>query len=262
MNNNVIAKKRFGQNFLKNETILDKIIESIPNTQHLIVEIGTGLGDLTSRLLSLKKDVKSYEIDKSLYKIIYNRFYDDFKSSRLELIESNVLDCWKNSINLVDCSYDLVANLPYNIAIKVILNALLDDNCKNILVMVQLEVAEKICAKVGDRKFSSLSLIVESYGNCELLFKVPPESFYPIPKVNSAVISITKDKNAFVSKEFWNFLKYSFVQPRKKLVKNLANKFSKNDLQIIFKTLNLSLDLRPHEISLSIYNQIFKLLKE
>jgi 16S rRNA (adenine1518-N6/adenine1519-N6)-dimethyltransferase len=258
----IVAKKRFGQNFLQDEQVLEEIIESIPNNQHMIVEIGTGLGDLTKRLLSLDRDVKSYEIDNRLHAIIRDKFSYALDSGALELVLTDVLSCWQDSVCLEDRSYDLVANLPYNVATKIILKALLDDNCKTILVMIQKEVAKKFCASVGDREFSSLSLLAESYGDKKLLFEVPPEAFTPQPKVDSAVIIITKEPNKRPKSNFWMFIKDAFVQPRKRLLKNLAKHIDAKKLLDIFSTLKLSINIRPHEVDLSTYNQIFNIIED
>ena len=182
----------------------------------LIVEIGPGLGDLTNQLLQ-QRDVVAFEVDTDLYPILENRFSKELEKGNFKLIKSDILKYWKE--NLIDKEYDLVANLPYYIATNIILKALKDENCKNILVMVQKEIAKKFTAKVGEKEFSSLGTLSETVSDTrELLFDVPPEAFSPPPKVISSVISISKSL-FFNNNNFEKFLKVAFSQPRKKLIK-------------------------------------------
>ena len=137
---NVVAKKQFGQNFLKDQSVLRKIIEAMPKNENKLVEIGPGLGDLTKFLVDVKS-VEAFEVDTDLCKLLQSEFQEEISTKRLQLNCGDVLKAWKSA--LVDEEYDLVANLPYYIATNIILKALEDPMCKNILVMVQLEVAEK-----------------------------------------------------------------------------------------------------------------------
>lgn len=108
----VKAKKQFGQNFLKDESILNKIIEAMPKNNNHIVEIGPGLGDLTQKMLKYK-DMTAYEIDRDLLAILRSKFANEIQSQRLELIHTDVLDIWKQNRTLYQGKYDLIANLPY-----------------------------------------------------------------------------------------------------------------------------------------------------
>ena len=252
------AKKRFGQNFLKDSVVLNRIIQSMPNTPNKIVEIGPGLGDLTGRLLE-HKDVIAFEIDRDLCGYLRKRFAKELASGKLILHCGNVLDVWQG--HLIEENYDLVANLPYYVATNIVLKALEDDRCKNILVMLQKEVADKFSAKPKERNFSALSVIAQSAGEAKRLFVVEPDSFTPPPKVDSAVLLIRKERSV-KDKEFLDFLKVAFSQPRKKLIKNLSTRYDKELLEGIFALLQLPQTLRPHEATTSIYHQIYAKLKE
>ena len=255
---NVKAKKKFGQNFLKDESVLFKIIESIPNNDNRIVEIGPGLGDLTKKLVKCK-DVTAYEVDRDLYAILQAEFIQELDSGRLELLLGDVLERWEDGSSLYNSKYDLIANLPYYIATNIILKALDDDNCENIIVMVQKEVANKFVASAGDKDFSSLGVITKLVSTqARTILKVPPESFSPPPKVDSAVIHITKDMGKKVDTEFKKFLKLCFVQPRKKLIKNISAQVDKNLLEKIFNKLGLSNTIRPHELDANLYSLLYK----
>ena len=155
---NIKAKKRYGQNFLKDTTVLDKIIQSMPNNKNYLVEIGPGLGDLTKNLVKYK-EMTAYEVDTDLIRILESKFAIEIKENRLKLIHTDVLEAWDKQETLHDGKYDLIANLPYYIATNIILRAFEDDNCESIIVMIQKEVALKFSAKPKDKEFSSLGVI-------------------------------------------------------------------------------------------------------
>ena len=250
----VVAKKKFGQNFLKDEAVLQKIVESMPNNDNKIVEIGPGLGDLTKYLVDVKS-VEAFEVDTDLCKLLQNEFKEEISTKRLHINCGDVLKAWKTA--LVDEPYDLVANLPYYIATNIILKALVDPMCKNILVMVQLEVAEKFCAKAGEKVFGSLGIITQNIGDSHIVVKVPPTAFEPQPKIDSAVFLITKDKDRS-DKGFEDMLRVAFTQPRKTLMKNLSSKYEKSELLIAFEELSLIQTIRPHQVSTDDYHQLYK----
>ena len=251
--NSVVAKKKFGQNFLKDESVLRKIIEAMPKNDNKIVEIGPGLGDLTKYLVDVKS-VEAFEVDTDLCKLLQNTFEKEIATKRLHINCGDVLNAWQSS--LVDEAYDLVANLPYYIATNIILKALADPKCKNILVMVQLEVAEKFCADAGDKVFGSLGVITQSVGEAHIVTVVPPSAFEPAPKIDSAVFLI--QKHADRSDEgFEGMLRVAFKQPRKTLMKNLSCVYEKTQLQEAFAALDLALTIRPHQASTADYHQLY-----
>lgn len=255
--NKIKAKKRFGQNFLKDETVLETIIQSMPNNNNKLVEIGPGLGDLTKKLVKYK-EVTAFEVDRDLYSILQAEFATELDKKRLNLILGDVLDQWTSHQTLVDGNYDLIANLPYYIATNIILNALDDDNCEHIIVMIQKEVADKFTATCKQKEYSSLAIIAELICHKrEILTVVKPESFDPPPKVDSAVILLEKTKDIKLSDGFKKFLKIAFLQPRKKLFKNLSSAYDKDILQDIFTELNINESVRPHECEASLYSHIY-----
>ena len=252
----VKAKKQYGQNFLKDTTVLDRIIQSMPNNNNYVVEIGPGLGDLTKNLVKYK-DITAYEVDADLIGILKSRFAIQIEEKKLNLIHTDVLEAWEKQNTLHDGKYDLIANLPYYIATNIILRAFEDKNCEHIVVMVQKEVAEKFTAKVTDKEYSSLSVITESMSiDSKILFDVPPESFDPPPKIMSSILYIKKDMNKNLDKNFNKFLKACFVQPRKKLSKNLTSLLSKESISKIYEELSINDNVRPHEVSSSLYSQM------
>ena len=258
----VKAKKQYGQNFLKDTTILDKIIQSMPNNNNYVVEIGPGLGDLTKNLVKYK-DMTAYEVDTDLIGILKSKFAIEIKEEKLKLIHTDVLVAWDKQKTLHDGKYDLIANLPYYIATNIILRAFEDKNCEHIIVMVQKEVAEKFTAKVNNKDYSSLGIITESISiDSRILFDVPPESFDPPPKIISSILYIKKDMDKCLDKDFNKFLKACFVQPRKKLSKNLTSVIDKNTISKIYEELSINDNVRPHEVSSSLYSQMHTRVKD
>lgn len=258
----VKAKKQYGQNFLKDTTILDKIIQSMPNNNNYVVEIGPGLGDLTKNLVKYK-DMTAYEVDTDLIGILKSKFAIEIKEEKLKLIHTDVLVAWDKQKTLHDGKYDLIANLPYYIATNIVLRAFEDKNCEHIIVMVQKEVAEKFTAKVNNKDYSSLGIITESISiDSRILFDVPPESFDPPPKIISSILYIKKDMDKHLDRDFNKFLKACFVQPRKKLSKNLTSVIDKNTISKIYEELNINDNVRPHEVSSSLYSQMHTRVKD
>ena len=265
------AKKHFGQNFLQDKATLDKIIQAIPNDVVNVVEIGPGLGDLTFRLLQIYKTT-CFEIDCELFQILKAKFANEIQNGQLKLFCKDALEQWQQEGRLSSENYFLVANLPYYVATKMILNAVDDEKCLGLIVMIQKEVALKFSAKSKDKEFSALSILASLQGRCELLFDVDAKLFNPPPKVTSSVIKLQKTKKIFgkdgIFKDakqyeaFKAFLRAAFASPRKTLLKNLSTNFDKNALEEIFESLGLAQNLRPHELDVDSYLKVFERLKE
>ena len=265
------AKKHFGQNFLQDKATLDKIIQAIPKDVANVVEIGPGLGDLTFRLLQIYK-ATSFEIDRELFQILKVKFANEIQNGQLKLFCKDALEQWQEEGGLSSQNYFLVANLPYYVATKMILNAIDDEKCLGLIVMIQKEVALKFSAKSKDKEFSALSILASLQGRCELLFDVDAKLFNPPPKVTSSVIKLQKTKKIFgkdgIFKDakqyeaFKAFLRAAFASPRKTLLKNLSTNFDKKTLEEFFEDLDLAQNLRPHELDVDSYLKVFERLKE
>ncbi len=187
------ASKKFGQNFLKNDIYLHKIIQAMPNDDLRVAEIGPGLGDLTKELVKVR-NVTAFEVDKRLCEHLKTEFEAPMQNGSFELRCGDVLERWESG-SLLDEPYHLVANLPYYIATNIILKAFKDEQCQSILVMVQKEVAVKFAACVKQKEFSALSVLASSIGKATLCFEVEPEAFVPPPNVTSAVLLIEKNRS-------------------------------------------------------------------
>ncbi len=261
------AKKRFGQNFLKDTTVLNKIIQSMSISKRKLVEIGPGLGDLTQMLLEVKP-LRAYEVDRDLCVHLREKFHKEIEEGRLKLEQIDVLECFERG-SLENDSYDLVANLPYYIATKIILEALGDAKCNSLTVMVQKEVAQKFSSCVKTKEFGSLAILSQSIADVELLFDVSPDSFEPAPKVTSSILKIVKNReftdgaNPLFEKveEFDGFKKYlkvSFSSPRKTWVKNISSIYNKEFAKELLSKKGISQSVRPHELSVTNHLNLYK----
>lgn len=257
MKKDVIAKKKFGQNFLIDESVVRRIVEAMPHNDNLIGEIGPGLGDLTKHLVNVKS-VIAFEVDTDLCKLLNEEFKEEMNTGRFELRCGDVLEHWK--VNLLDRQYDLVANLPYYIATNIILKALADPHCNSLLVMVQREVAEKFSAQPGDKDFGSLSVITQTVGHASIVIEVPPEAFNPPPKIHSAVLKIVKRESRSADNGFEEMLRVAFAQPRKTLLKNLSAVYNKEEVSNALEAMSLSPTIRPHQTTTANYHQLYKIL--
>ena len=254
------AKKKYGQNFLKDSFFLRQIVQAIPNTSSQVIEVGIGLGDLTDELLKIHNLI-AYEVDEDLCSLLAKRHSSLLETQKLRLILGDVLEIEDSTGWLHPEPYFLVSNLPYYIATLIVLRLLRDEKCKGFVVMTQKEVAEKFCAQVGEKEFCALSVIAQSVGEIELLFEVPASAFEPAPKVTSAVFRVIKKPNHPRIEEIEKLeilLKAAFCAPRKKLEKNLVNFYPKQEVEEIFSHLGIDENLRPHQVSTTLYHQILE----
>jgi 16S rRNA (adenine1518-N6/adenine1519-N6)-dimethyltransferase len=255
-NEKVVAKKKYGQNFLKDHTVLRKIVEAMPESDSRVAEIGPGLGDLTKYLVDVKS-VDAFEVDTDLCRHLNGIFTDEIASGRLTLHCGDVLERWDGE--LLDTSYGLVANLPYYIATNIILRALADPKCEFLLVMVQREVAEKFSASPGEKSFGALGVIAQSVAEVDIVVHVPPEAFTPPPKVDSAVLLMKKTADRS-DEGFERMLKTAFTQPRKTLAKNLSARYGKDEVLSALSACGYGPSIRPHQVSTADYHQLYRKL--
>ena len=258
---NLHPKKNYSQNFLINKGIIEKIIEAGDlSNKDTILEIGPGKGALTEALIKQTKKVIAVEKDNDLYDFLLDKFKD---IKNLELINQDILKLdIKEYIPTLD--YKLIANIPYNITGKIFRKFLLSDESPSmIIIMVQYEVGDRLLGK--DK--SILSLMAELYGSVERICKVSAGSFYPMPKVDSAVIKLTSHSVIFAKaeislekkKQVLELIKIGFSKRRKKLISNLFKKvkhistgeeMNKNNIEKLFKDIGLKENVRAEELSL------------
>lgn len=215
-------KKKFGQNFLTDQNdVLNRIMEvsKVKEEEH-IVEIGPGEGALTALLLERAKSVTCIEIDTDLEKILTRKYSSNPK---FNLIMQDILDV---DLTSVLSKGRVVANIPYYITSPII-NKIIEnrDIISEMFIMVQKEVAERVCSKSGKER-SVLTLAVEYYGEAEYLFTIPKEFFTPPPKVDSAFMSIKfyndgRYENLISESLFFKYVKAAFSNKRKNIINNL-----------------------------------------
>lgn len=225
---NISANKSLGQNFLINDDVIQNIVQSADITNNdLIIEIGPGLGTLTSRLLEKAKKVIAIELDNRMINILRDRFslYKNF-----ELINEDVLkvDLKKLIEENKAGKVKVVANLPYYITTPIIMK-LLEDKLEidSITVMIQKEVAKRLTAKPGEKLSGAITYCVNYYCEPEEIVIVPNSSFVPEPEVESEVIKLKLRKEPPVKIEneelFFKLIKASFMQRRKTLINGITN---------------------------------------
>ena len=266
---NAHANKGYGQNFLIDQNVVDGILEKAEvNKNDLIIEIGPGLGNLTSPLLESAGKVICIELDPKMVSILTDRFslYKNF-----ELINEDVLKVDLNKLiedNSQFKTAKVVANLPYYITTPIIMK-LLEDKLKleSITVMVQKEVAERLADKPGGKEVGAITYSINYYTNPKIIIDVPRDSFIPAPNVDSAVIKLDVLKNPKVNvldeQLFFKVIKFSFLQKRKTLINSLSNSglLPKDFLEEMLTSLGIDLRVRAEQLTLENFAQIGDYIK-
>lgn len=261
-------QKRFGQNFLIDENVLNNIIKSSEITKDdCVLEIGPGIGTMTQALCEAARHVVTVEIDANLIPILQNTLKD---YDNVTIIHSDVL---KLDLNEIIKSYNdgkpvkVVANLPYYITTPIIMG-LFESHApiRSITVMVQKEVADRMQAVPGNKDYGALSLAVQYYSKPEIIQLVPPNCFIPRPNVGSAVIRLLRyeDRPVSVSDERWMFqlIKAAFGQRRKTLLNSLSSgaQVPKEQTLLSLQKMNLSESIRGEALTLAQFAELSDLL--
>lgn len=225
-------RKYLGQNFLINKEILGEIIRAADlSKDDIALEIGSGLGILTRELAQKTKKVIAVEKDRELVKILKKELAH-FKN--VKIIEGDILKLTTKDLKL-KTDYKIVANLPYYITSPVIRKFLEEGSQPQLMVlMVQKEIAERICAKPPE--MTLLSVAVQFYSQPKIVKIVKKESFWPVPKVDSAIIKLktyNRQPTTIDTDLFFKIVKVGFSQPRKQLKNNLKNLFGRDVEQIL-----------------------------
>ncbi|MDR2590564.1 MAG: 16S rRNA (adenine(1518)-N(6)/adenine(1519)-N(6))-dimethyltransferase RsmA [Oscillospiraceae bacterium] len=257
--NKIKPIKSMGQNFLIDANICDKIVKrSGLNSTDNVLEVGAGQGVLTTRLAEKVNHVTAIELDKRLIKELENIL---LKYKNVTLIQENILKInikkiIEESLNL--SNWHVCANLPYNITTPIITTFIEADIFKTITIMIQKEVAERICAKPGTPDYSAFTIYTNYHTTPEKLFDVPPECFSPRPKVMSSVVKmIVRDKKPLNTEEeklFFKIVRAAFAQRRKTLVNALhavfAEKYNKEEIIEAIKNCGFDTNIRGERLSI------------
>ncbi len=240
--------KSLGQHWLKNRVILDEIA-SEAGKGRLCLEIGPGLGTLTSSLLKRFDKVIAVEYDENLAKNLPK----SFPGKNLEVINADILDF---DFSRMGEPYAVVGNIPYYITSPIIEKVLTVKNQpERVVLLIQKEVAERIASD----KETLLSLFVKNRAKVELGPVVGREEFTPPPKVDSQIIALIPHAPE-VSDEVFKLIRRGFAAPRKKLMHNLAGIKSKDELRRIFEKAEIDIDARPGDLHLSDWQELDKLI--
>jgi len=242
----LLAKKRFGQNFLHDRNMIDKIVRSIaPKENDTIVEIGPGRGAITFPLLASGCRLDAVEIDKDLIPGLYET------CPTPEKFHLHHADALTFDFGVIAPSFRLVGNLPYNISTPLLFHLMtFTSHISDIHVMLQREVVDRIVAKPHSKTYGRLSVMLQYYCDVERLFLIPPGVFDPAPKIDSALLRLTPKKsrplNAKQEQYLEALVKLAFGQRRKTLRNNLKTILSQEGWK------NSSIDAQQRAENLSV----------
>jgi len=248
-------KKKFGQNFLKDENLLKKIVHSANINGERVIEIGPGAGALTKHLVSVASEIIAFEIDDSLEEHL-NKLTEN--NEHLKVIYKDILEV---DLDEFEKPYHVIGNIPYHITTPIIFKLSEAKNIKSITLMMQEEVGNRISANPNTKEYNALSVILQHQYDIEKIVKVNRKMFYPVPNVDSVVLRFTPKREVDI--EFIQFVKACFKQKRKTLANNLFDQrnIPKETTHQILKTLGLSLNSRAEALNLHNFINIAKEIK-
>lgn len=267
-------KKSFGQNFLTDTNILQKIVDTAEIDKNVnVIEIGPGIGALTEFLAENAAEVMAFEIDDRLVPILADtlRDFDNVQVINKDVLKADLqteIQKFKNP----DLPIKVVANLPYYITTPILMH-LIESKIPftEFVVMMQKEVADRISAEPNTKAYGSLSIAVQYYMTAKVAFIVPRTVFVPAPNVDSAILKMVRRENPLVQVQDEDFLfdvsKASFVHRRKTLWNNLTNRFGKKDdvkvkLETALEKAELKPNLRGEALSIADFGRLADALKE
>jgi len=242
------ARKRFGQNFLHDENVIQRIIQSVnPKAGDNIVEIGPGLGALTELLFEASDNINVVELDRDLVERLTKRFGDN-QNFHIHSADALKFDFSSLATNK---KIRVVGNLPYNISTPLLFH-LMDqiDSVQDIHCMLQKEVVNRICAGPGENNYGRLSIMLQYYCQPQHLFNVPREAFQPAPKVDSAILRLTPHAQPPITlndeKLFAQLVAQAFSQRRKTLRNCIKTYLSAEQIESV----GINPTARPETLSL------------
>lgn len=268
---NLDFKKKFGQNFLTSEEILEEVISKAKiSKDDIILEIGPGIGTLTSKLLETGAEVISVEVDLELIQPLKDRFfmYDNFTIISADILKvdiyTEILRILKEKKkDLENRKIKVVANIPYYITTPIIFKLLENRNIvSEIYIMVQKEVAERICAKIGTKESSSITYMVSYYTEYLWDIYVDKTKFMPSPKVDSKVIALRFREKPYpeVKNEelYFEIIRSAFLHRRKTFLNSISasNKIDKKIISSVLEELGIDLRIRAEKITDEMYADI------
>lgn len=247
-------KKSLGQNFLQDQGVKMDILDVAQlDMDTTVIEIGPGIGDLTSYMLPKCKKLIAIELDDRLIPILENKFGD----KNFELIHKDILKINYSDLNIETPKVKVVANLPYYITSAIISKILKEfTEVSEIVIMVQKEVGQRLAAEHNSKKYGSLSVYVQTLCEVEYEFTVPAHCFDPAPKVDSAIVSMRRIPGREIDFEYEEFIQNCFKQKRKTLSNNLkaSYKLEADQLEQLLAFPNIRAEQISIEDFLELYN--------
>lgn len=263
---NIVANKRLGQNFLIDDSVINGIVEAAKiNKEDLVIEIGPGLGTLTSKLLENASKVICIEIDTRMIEILNDRFkfYNNFKLINEDVLKVNLKELIETEKKENMHTVKIVANLPYYITTPIIMKLLEERlEIESITVMVQKEVADRLVDVPGGKNSGAITYSIHYYTKPEKIMEVSNTSFIPVPEVNSSVINLNVLKNPAIKvineELLFKAIKLAFMQKRKTLLNALTNGGfgNKMDIENMLSSLGFNLNVRGEKLSLQDFAKI------
>ena len=265
------AKKKLGQNFLIDEKTIETILDISDISQdYTVVEIGAGLGFVTEQLVKLAKKVYAVELDEDMVNEL-----DKINAANLEILHKDIL---KTDLSQFGQNIKVVANIPYYITSPILAHLLgeIDDlenknrtSISQIVLMVQYEVAKRLIAneKSPSKEFGLLSILAQFWADVEFIKKVPAHSFFPAPKVDSAIIKLSIKKEPLLKLSNYEFfrkvIKACFATRRKNIKNSLINAgFAKHAVEQTLKDLDIAENIRGESLSIAQMGILSEKLKE
>ena len=263
--------KKFGQNFIFDLNFLKSVVSDADIDKSMeVLEIGTGAGTLTKALAESAKKVVSFEIDENLKPTLSENLkeVDNVKVIFKDILKASMQEIESN----FSSDYVLVANLPYYITTPIIFKFLEEaTKLKRLVIMVQLEVANRICAKPNTKDYGTITPMIDFMGTAKITRKVSRKMFMPVPNVDSAIVRIDLDPNKYEIEDrklLSKVIKSAFAMRRKTLMNNLKTAFSLSNIELecVLNKVGLKLNIRGENLSteqfINLSNEIFALLNK
>ena len=255
---NVHPNKKLGQNFLFDEQSLQTIAQDVTK-EDTVIEIGPGLGTLTAILAEKANKVIAIELDSKMVSILKDRFK---LYNNVQIVQDDILNV---DIDKIAPKAKVVANLPYYITTSII-TKLIKTNIKDITILIQKEVAERICAEPGTKRAGAITYFVKYFADSKIIANVPKEYFIPAPEVESSIVKIIKrdKKAAKVNNEnlFFEIIKINFTQRRKTILNSLSSIIDKEVLKNILKECKIEENVRGENLSIEQFAMIANKFEE
>ncbi|WP_297790327.1 16S rRNA (adenine(1518)-N(6)/adenine(1519)-N(6))-dimethyltransferase RsmA [uncultured Anaerococcus sp.] len=256
--------KSLGQNFLVDKNFVEKIVERADVKDSNVLEIGPGIGTITYEMAKSAKKVVAIEIDSSLLPIIEENMeeFENFKLIHEDILKADLEKIVSEEFNGEE--FSVVSNLPYYITTPIIEKLVTSKlPCRDMTIMVQKEVADRMLATEKDKEYSSLSVFVKYYSDAKKVTNVPKSVFMPQPKIDSTVLklSLRKYTDQVDEKALFDLIHAGFNKRRKTILNSLADAVEKDKLRLAFEKLGIKDNLRAENLSLDDFINLTKTIK-